>query len=122
MTTTIAPDLKPDHTESEQWPTLGRDPTHATREEFDPHSFDPTQGRKIGSDPYDDPTQGRKLGSGPDDDPTAPTTTRVRSGIAPLVVVLALGLAVLVLMLSIPTSGSSPRQPSGASTTPHIAR
>ena len=92
MTTTIAPDLKPDHTESEQWPTLGRDPTHATREELDAHSFDPTQGRKIGSDPttipprdarsartlrrphpgtqarlrpYDDPTQGRKLGSDP---------------------------------------------------------
>jgi hypothetical protein len=108
MTTTVAPDLKPDHTESEQWPTLGRDPTHATRGEFDPHSFDPTQGRKIGSDPYDDPT--------------APTTTRVRSGIAPLVVVLALGLAVLVLMLSIPTSDSSPRHASGASTTPHIAR
>ena len=89
MTTTVAPDLKPDHTESEQWPTLGRDPTHA-------------------SDPYDDPT--------------APTTTRVRSGIAPLVVVLALGLAVLALMLSIPTSDSSPRHASGASTTPHIAR
>jgi hypothetical protein len=164
MTTTVAPDLKPDHTESEQWPTLGRDPTHAAREEFDPHSFDLTQGRKIGSDPYDDPTQGRKLGSdpyddptqgrklgsdpyddatqgrrlgsdpyddptqgrklgsSPDDDATAPTTTRVRSGIAPLVVVLALGLAVLALMLSIPTSDSSPRHASGASTTPHIAR
>jgi hypothetical protein len=136
MTTTVAPDLKPDHTESEQWPTLGRDPTHAAREEFDPHSFDltqgrkigsdpyddPTQGRKLGSDPYDDPTQGRKLGSNSYDDPTAPTTTRVRSGIAPLVVVLALGLAVLALMLSIPTSDSSPRHASGASTTPHIAR
>jgi carbonic anhydrase len=33
-------------------------------------SFDPTQGRKIGSDPYDDPTQGRKIGSDPYDDPT----------------------------------------------------
>ena len=28
-------------------------------------SFDPTQGRKLGSDPYGDPTQGRKLGSDP---------------------------------------------------------
>jgi carbonic anhydrase len=70
MTTTVAPDLKPDHTESEEWPTLGRDPTQTMRKEFDAHSFDPTQGRKIGSDPYDDPTQGRKTGSDPYDDPT----------------------------------------------------
>ena len=70
MTTTIAPDLKPDQTESEEWLTLDRDPAHATREELDTHSFDPTQGRKIGSDPYDDPTQGRKLGADPYDDPT----------------------------------------------------
>jgi hypothetical protein len=53
---------------------------------------------------------------------TAPTTPRVRSGIAPLVVVLALGLAVLVLMLSIATTGSSARHVSGAPATPHIAR
>ncbi len=39
MTTTVAPDLKPDHTESEEWPTLDRDPTHATREELDAHSY-----------------------------------------------------------------------------------
>jgi carbonic anhydrase len=49
VTTTAAPDLKPGHAAN---------------------SFDPTQGRKIGSDPYDDPTQGRKLGSDPYDDPT----------------------------------------------------
>ena len=66
MTTTVAPNL----TESEEWPTLGRDPTDTTREEFDAHSVDPTQGRKIGSDPYDDPTQGRRIGSDPYDDPT----------------------------------------------------
>jgi hypothetical protein len=36
----------------------------------DPRSFDPTQGRTVGFDPYDDPTQGRKLGSDPYDDPT----------------------------------------------------
>jgi hypothetical protein len=59
MTTTAAPDLKPDDTESEEWPTLGRDPTHTTHQEFDAHSFDPTQGRKIGSDPYDDTTRAR---------------------------------------------------------------
>jgi len=55
MTTTVAPNL----TESEEWPTLGRDPTDTTSEEFDAHSIDPTQGRKIGSDPYDDPTRAR---------------------------------------------------------------
>ena len=70
MTTTTAPDLKPEHTESEEWPGVGRDPNHATREEFDARHFDPTQGRKIGSDPYDDPTQGQKIGSDPCDDPT----------------------------------------------------
>lgn len=31
---------------------------------------DPTQGRKIGSDPSEDPTQGRTTGSDPYDDPT----------------------------------------------------
>ena len=59
MTTTTAHDLKPAHTGPEEWPTLDRDPTHATLEELDTHSFDPTQGRKIGSDPYDDPTRAR---------------------------------------------------------------
>jgi hypothetical protein len=70
MTTTIAPDLKPDHTESEDWPTLDRDPAHATLEELDTHHVDPTQGRKIGADPYDDSTQGRKIGSDLYDDAT----------------------------------------------------
>ena len=79
MTTTVAPDLKPDHTESEGWPTLDRDPAHATRDELDTHPFDPTQGRKIGSDPYDDPTQGRKLGS----DPTTTPPTDGRSARTP---------------------------------------
>jgi hypothetical protein len=53
MTTTIAPDLKPDHSEREERPIVDRDPAHATLEELDTHFFDPTQGRKIGSDPYD---------------------------------------------------------------------
>jgi hypothetical protein len=70
MTTTVAPNLKPDHSEIEEWPTLDRDPTGTTHEELDAHSDDATQGRKIGSDPYDDPTQGRKLGSDPHDDAT----------------------------------------------------
>jgi hypothetical protein len=65
MTTTIAPDLKPDHSEREEWPTLDRDPAHATREELHTRPFDPTQGRKIGSHPYDDPTQGTQDRLGP---------------------------------------------------------
>jgi hypothetical protein len=52
----------------------------------------------------------------------APTTTRVRSGLVPLVVVLALGLAGLVLMLATSTGGSAPHHVSGAPATPHIAR
>ncbi|HEY1518976.1 MAG TPA: hypothetical protein VGF91_21275 [Solirubrobacteraceae bacterium] len=52
----------------------------------------------------------------------APTTTRVRSGLAPLLVVLALGVAVLVLLLSTSTGASTPHHVAGASVTPHIAR
>ena len=70
MTTTVAPDLESDHSESEQPSTLGRDLADATREHTDARSYDPTQGRKIGTDPYDDPTQGRKIGADPHDDPT----------------------------------------------------
>jgi hypothetical protein len=70
MTTTIAPERKPDGFESEQWPTLDREPADATREQPAGQSFDPTQGRQIGSDPYDDPTQGRRIGSNKYDDPT----------------------------------------------------
>jgi hypothetical protein len=70
MTTTVAPDLKPDEYESEGQPLLRPVPTETTREEADAESFDPTQGRKIGSDPYDDPTQGVRTGSHPYDDLT----------------------------------------------------
>jgi hypothetical protein len=52
----------------------------------------------------------------------APTTTRARSGLAPLIVVLALGLAVLVLMLSIPTGGNAPHHHAAVQTSPHIGR
>ena len=71
MTTTVAPDLRPDHTESDTRPTLVPVPADTTPQERDVRSFDPTQGRKLGSDPYDDPTQGRKLGSDPYDDPAS---------------------------------------------------
>jgi hypothetical protein len=70
MTTTVAPELKPDLPENEKWPPLDQEPADTTRQQADARSFDPTQGRKIGSDPYDDPTQGRKIGSDPYDDPT----------------------------------------------------
>jgi len=70
MTTTVARDLKPDHPESEERPILVPDLADMTRQQPDRRSFDPTQGRQIGSDPYDDPTQGGKIGSDPYDDPT----------------------------------------------------
>jgi hypothetical protein len=70
MTPTVAPNLKPDHAESDRRPTLVPVPAETTPQEPDVRSFDPTQGRKLGSEPYDDPTQGRKLGSEPYDDPT----------------------------------------------------
>jgi carbonic anhydrase len=67
---TILPAAPRDHCQGEERPPLGRDLADTTRHELDTRSFDPTQGRKIGSDPYDDPTQGRKIGSDPYDDPT----------------------------------------------------
>ena len=70
MTTTVAPDLKPDHSQAAAWPTLVPDLADTEREAAGERSFDPTQGRTVGFDPYDDPTQGRKLGSDPSDDPT----------------------------------------------------
>ena len=70
MTTIVIPDSTQVQAESQESSTLGLEPTHTTHEELDAHSFDPTQGRKLGSDPDDDPTQGRKLGSDPYDDPT----------------------------------------------------
>ena len=59
MTTTAAPNLKPDHTESDTRPTLVPVPADTTPQERDVRSFDATQGRKLGSDPYDDPTSAR---------------------------------------------------------------
>ena len=56
MTTTVTPDIKQDHPESQAWPTLTPDLPDTTREDR-ADGFDPTQGRKLGSDPYDDPTQ-----------------------------------------------------------------
>ena len=59
MTTTVTPDLKPDHTDSEARATARPDLIDTTPEGLDSHSFDPTQGRKVGSDAYDDPTRAR---------------------------------------------------------------
>ena len=70
MTATIAPQSAADRLESEEWPAVDQEPAEPPGEQADARSFDPTQGRKIGSDPYEDPTQGRKIGSDPYDDPT----------------------------------------------------
>ena len=70
MTTTVAPEHESDHSETDRAVTRERDLADTARQEPDPRPFDPTHGRKIGTDPYDDPTQGRTLGSGPYDDPT----------------------------------------------------
>jgi hypothetical protein len=70
MTTTVTPDSRQVEAESREWPTLDLDPTHATHVEPDARFFDPTQGRKIGSDPYDDPTPGAQARLRPYDDPT----------------------------------------------------
>jgi hypothetical protein len=70
MKTAIAPNVQPDRYDSEEGPALVRDLPDGAREAIDARSLDPTQGRKLGSDPYDDPTQGRKIGSHPYDDPT----------------------------------------------------
>lgn len=70
MTTTAATALKPDHYETEEPLPLHPAQVETTPGGDDPGSFDPTQGRQIGSGPYDDPTQGRTLGSDPYHDPT----------------------------------------------------
>jgi hypothetical protein len=70
MTTVVAPDRESDQSETERPTTQGRDLADSARHEPKPRSFDPTQGRKIGADPYDDPTQGRTHGANPYDDPT----------------------------------------------------
>lgn len=70
MKTATAPNVRPDRHDSEAWPALVPDLPEGAHEAIDTRSFDPTQGRKIGSEPYDDPTQGRQIGSDPYDDPT----------------------------------------------------
>lgn len=69
-TTPTAPELERDRLESEAWSTPAPGPTDAPSERPDGHSIDATQGRQIGSHPYDDATQGRQIGSGPYDDAT----------------------------------------------------
>ena len=70
MKTATVRNVRPDRSESGKWPTLVPDLPDGAREAIDARSLDPTQGRKIGSEPYDDPTQGRQIGSDPYDDPT----------------------------------------------------
>ena len=70
MKTAIAPNTLPDRYESGERPALVPDLPDESGRAIDARSFDPTQGLKIGSEPYDDPTQGRQIGSDPYDDPT----------------------------------------------------
>ena len=69
MATTVGPELKPDRFEREDSPVY-RTLAGTTRKQPAARSFDPTQGRRIGSGPYDDVTQGRRIGSNAYDDPT----------------------------------------------------
>jgi len=70
MTTTIAPELEPEPAETEERQTPEPHVADPVREEPGAHAFDATQGRQIGSEPYDDATQGRQIGSEPYDDAT----------------------------------------------------
>ena len=67
---TTAPKLEPDHHEPAEQPTLVPDDPDSSLQARETYPLDPTQGRKIGADPYDDPTQGQKIRSDPHDDPS----------------------------------------------------
>jgi hypothetical protein len=69
MKTAAATDPQSADRERKARPKLGLAPADTKREEHD-HSIDATQGRQIGSYPYDDATQGRQIGSHPHDDAT----------------------------------------------------
>ena len=69
---TLPAKLEPDHRAPAEHPTLVPDPPDSSRQPRETYPVDLTQGRKIGSDPFDDPTQGRKIGQ-------TPTTTRPRA-------------------------------------------
>jgi hypothetical protein len=68
MSTAVAHELKSGQQEPESWPRPGLHLASTNRQEPAVHSLDVTQGRQIGSNPYDDATQGHR--SAP-----APTTT-----------------------------------------------
>jgi hypothetical protein len=61
MKTATAPNIRPDRYDSEEWPAPLPDPPDRAPGAIDARSLDPTQGTKIGSEPYDDPTQGRRI-------------------------------------------------------------
>ncbi|MFZ0088608.1 MAG: hypothetical protein WAL63_03815 [Solirubrobacteraceae bacterium] len=58
MTTTVAPDLRHDDPDGQAWPILA---PHLAETPPDDRTdwFDPTQGRTVGVDPYNDPTRAR---------------------------------------------------------------
>ena len=69
MKTAVAHDIESDHQESERRP-VDLQLVDGPGQEWDDRSFDATQGRQIGSIPYDDATQGRQIGSRAYDDAT----------------------------------------------------
>ena len=69
MTTTL-PAVEPQQASPDEPAITSRELQHEPLEELDVRGFDPTQGREVGSDPYDDPTQGRRIASRAYDDPT----------------------------------------------------
>jgi hypothetical protein len=82
MKTAVAPNVRPDRSESGEWPTLVPNLPGGAREAIEARWLDPTQGRKIGSDPYD-----AKSGLTPTTIPPRvkrsdliPTTTRPEAG------------------------------------------
>ena len=70
MRTATAYQLDSDHHDTQHTRAGGLHLAARALNEPEGEVFDPTQGSKIGSDPFDDPTQGRKIGSEPHDDPT----------------------------------------------------
>ena len=83
MTTTVTPEIKQDHTESREWPTVAPDLADRTREDR-ADWFDPTQGRTIGStlrDPTRDASSApTRTATSPRDASSAPTLRRPHPG------------------------------------------
>jgi hypothetical protein len=71
MTSNTLPHLEPQQAPANEPAITNGELQHSPLEELDPRHFDPTQGRQIGSRPYDDPPRGARSAR-------APTTTPPR--------------------------------------------